>query len=158
MHEALSLDALPEVGRVDCALVDGDHNWYTVLNELRLLGRAPARGRAFPITFLHDVELAVRSPGPVPRSGGHPRRAPSAGATRRRGLGQAELSDDAGLSGTTYHAVEQGTPRNGVLTAVEDFVSESDVALRLERVDRFLRAREDPRERARSSAAQRESA
>src|ERR1700704_144185 len=37
LHEALSLDVLPTLGAVDAALIDGDHNWYTVSNELRLL-------------------------------------------------------------------------------------------------------------------------
>ena len=38
-----SLDALaPDAGigpgvRFDCILIDGDHNWYTVFNELRLI-------------------------------------------------------------------------------------------------------------------------
>ena len=44
----LSLDILPGIEPVDFALVDGDHNWHTVLNELRLLeraGLAPRRRR-----------------------------------------------------------------------------------------------------------------
>src|SRR5919106_6661341 len=34
-HQGLSLDVLPTMGPVDAALIDGDHNWYTVVNELR---------------------------------------------------------------------------------------------------------------------------
>jgi hypothetical protein len=33
-HRALSLDVLPSLEAVDAALIDGDHNWYTVYNEL----------------------------------------------------------------------------------------------------------------------------
>ena len=38
-HAALSLEVLPTMENVEFALIDGDHNWYTVLNELRILER-----------------------------------------------------------------------------------------------------------------------
>jgi len=41
-----SLDVLPKLPPVDLALIDGDHNWYTVYNELRLLA---ACANAVPI-------------------------------------------------------------------------------------------------------------
>src|SRR5690349_17524305 len=31
-HRRLSLDVLPELPPVDVALIDGDHNWYTVFH------------------------------------------------------------------------------------------------------------------------------
>ena len=36
-HRALSLEALPAIDRMDLVLIDGDHNWYTVFNELKLI-------------------------------------------------------------------------------------------------------------------------
>src|SRR5882762_1215141 len=36
-HRDLSLNVLPDAPPFDLALIDGDHNWYTVYNELRLL-------------------------------------------------------------------------------------------------------------------------
>ena len=36
-HRALSLDALPSIDRMDLVLIDGDHNWYTVFKELKLI-------------------------------------------------------------------------------------------------------------------------
>src|SRR5947208_5578900 len=30
LHQARSLDVLPTLGPMDAALIDGDHNWYTV--------------------------------------------------------------------------------------------------------------------------------
>ena len=41
---------------MDAALIDGDHNWYTVYNELKLLA-ATAReaDAALPVLVLHDV-------------------------------------------------------------------------------------------------------
>ena len=57
-HIGLSLDVLPKLGPFDFVLIDGDHNWHTVLNELRLLERkcnlllgkpACPRGMSFPV-------------------------------------------------------------------------------------------------------------
>src|SRR5436190_23805987 len=36
-YRDLSHHVLPTLGPMDTALIDGDHNWYTVYNELRLL-------------------------------------------------------------------------------------------------------------------------
>ncbi len=36
-YPAKSLDAIRQLPALDLAMVDGDHNWYTVYNELRLL-------------------------------------------------------------------------------------------------------------------------
>ena len=49
--------ARPAAGAIDVALVDGDHNWYTVYNELRLLARGgrAAAGAPLPVLILHDV-------------------------------------------------------------------------------------------------------
>jgi methyltransferase family protein len=137
LHRGLSLEVLPQLDTVDCALIDGDHNWYTVLNELRLLGRLMESRKSFPLTFLHDVGWPYGrrdlyyDPETIPSE--HRQESRRAGVVP----GQAELSDDGGLNRSGCHAVAQGTPRNGVLTAVEDFIAESDVALTLERVIGF---------------------
>ena len=66
--------------------IDGDHNWYTVYNELRLLrdGRRAA-GATAPGADPARRLLAVRAPRPLLRPG---RRSPrsSASRTRRRGM------------------------------------------------------------------------
>jgi len=36
-YQALSLNVIPLLDRFDLVLIDGDHNWYTVFNELKLL-------------------------------------------------------------------------------------------------------------------------
>ena len=55
-HQGVSLDVLPTLGPVDAALIDGDHNWYTVSNELRLLAEGARRhGTGLPVLVLHDV-------------------------------------------------------------------------------------------------------
>jgi Methyltransferase domain len=38
VHKGLSLEVLRGMsGQFDCILIDGDHNWYTVYNELRTI-------------------------------------------------------------------------------------------------------------------------
>src|SRR3954453_17120702 len=51
---AASLDALPEVAPADVVVIDGDHNYYTVREELRLLSQQSA-GPPRPLVILHDV-------------------------------------------------------------------------------------------------------
>ena len=128
LHREPSLNVLSEIDDVDAALIDGDHNWYTVINELRMLAaKSEAQGREFPLTLLHDVGWPYGrrdqycDPDAIPDQYRQP-------TESGRGLwpGDDELHDDSGMNIGTTHAVSAGTPRNGVLTAVEDFVSESD--------------------------------
>jgi hypothetical protein len=56
VHANRSLEALPTLtGEFDAVLIDGDHNYYTVLSELRFIRdrKLLARGG---VIFLHDVE------------------------------------------------------------------------------------------------------
>ena len=49
-----SLEALPRIPLPDAVVIDGDHNYYTVSEELRLIGeRAP--GADLPLLLFHDV-------------------------------------------------------------------------------------------------------
>lgn len=121
MHRLPSLEALPLIPDPDVALIDGDHNWYTVVNELRTL----ARWERWPITLLHDVGWPYGRrdmyyvPESIPPQYRHP--------YERLGMteGRSELSAD-GVNGDLANATHEGGPRNGVLTAIEDFMRESD--------------------------------
>jgi hypothetical protein len=127
LHQDLSLNVLSEIDDVDAALIDGDHNWYTVIHELRMLAaKSEAQGREFPLTLLHDVGWPYgrrdqySNPETIPDEHRHPIDGGGLWPT------DEELHDDSGVNIGANHAVSAGTPRNGVLTAVEDFVSESD--------------------------------
>src|SRR3954451_20513134 len=49
-----SLEALPKIDLPEAVVVDGDHNWWTVSEELRIIGeRAP--GPELPLLLFHDV-------------------------------------------------------------------------------------------------------
>jgi len=123
-HRQKSLDVLGALEAVDVALIDGDHNWYTVINELRALERgAGEQERPAPLILLHDVGWPYGrrdlyyDPDAIPEADRQPH--------ARMGivLGQSELG--VGLNEHLENARLEGTPANGVLTAVEDFVAES---------------------------------
>jgi hypothetical protein len=123
-HRQLSLEALPAIGAVDAALLDGDHNWYTVFHELTGLQRlAQQAGRPLPLIALHDVGWpyarrdAYYDPGRIPPEYRQP--------YQRAGLDpEADaLLENGGLTAHMLHAARPGGPRNGVLTAVEDFIA-----------------------------------
>ena len=55
-HGTSASTCSPRAGPCDVALIDGDHNWYTVYNELRLLAEAARReAEPLPVLILHDV-------------------------------------------------------------------------------------------------------
>jgi hypothetical protein len=124
MYRSRSLDALGRVGPVDAALVDGDHNWFTVISELRLLAAAASgAGRPLPLVIAHDAGWPYGrrdmyyDPRQVPDEHRHD--------AARAGIapGRSELGDP-GINAGLWNATAEGGPRNGVLTAIEDFVAE----------------------------------
>lgn len=127
LHEALSLEVLGDIPVPDLVLIDGDHNWYTVVSELRLLERSSVLDdRLPPVIALHDVgwPYARRDlyyhPETIPEESRQPH--------ERRGIrpGQNELTS-GGINDHLNHALNEHGPRNGVLTAVEDFLAESQI-------------------------------
>ncbi len=136
-HPLTSLKAIPLLPAADLVLLDGDHNWFTVYHELQLLfARAAETGAAPPVVLLHDMgwPYARRDmyydPDTVPAGDRHP--------FARRGIvrGQSALSD-AGLNGAFNNALHEGGPRNGVLTAAEDFVAGWPTPVQLTRLPFF---------------------
>jgi Methyltransferase domain len=118
-----SHEALREIPLPDTVIVDGDHNYYTVREELRLI--EDRAGTELPLLLFHDVGWphgrrdTYYAPEQIPDDylesvspGGHvfP--------------GECGLAD----GGLPYRwlSEREGGPRNGVLTAVEDFVSGRD--------------------------------
>lgn len=129
-HEATSLEVLEKIDAADAVLLDGDHNWYTVHHEL--LALESAHGERFPLVFLHDVAwpFARRdmyyAPARIPGEHRHPY---AKGGVKR---GEQALVHNDGLAPELYKALREGGPRNGVLTAVEDFLARTPLRLRFE--------------------------
>jgi GT2 family glycosyltransferase len=124
-HRRKSLEILGEIASVDVALIDGDHNWYTVLNELRTLERrAGEEGREPPVMLLHDVgwPYGRRDLYYDPQSIPEAERQPYA----RGGVKPGRRELGPGLNDHLENAVLEGTAANGVLTAAEDFLATSE--------------------------------
>jgi hypothetical protein len=137
-HHALSLDAMPRVRDAEFVLLDGDHNWYTVHGELHAIAKiAHEEGRSYPLTLLHDVDWPYGrrdlyyAPETIPVEHRHEH--------ARGGMlpGVVELAGKQGLNAGMKNVVVEGTPRNGVRTAIEDFLAETDVELRWTSVPGF---------------------
>lgn len=118
-----SLEALPELAPADAVIIDGDHNYWTVSEELRLLD---AREGELPLLMFHDVCWP------------HGRRddyyavdqIPDGYRRPVAGEGRGIIPGDPGVvaDGLPYprSAEREGGARNGVRTAVEDFVAGRD--------------------------------
>jgi hypothetical protein len=130
---ATSLDALPRLAPPDVVVIDGDHNYYTVREELRLLRHKPA-GAPGPLVILHDVgwPLGRRDTYHAPELVPEDLRQPLPPAS-----GLSSKPDFSGDQPFAYVAEREGGPRNGVLTAIEDFVDD-DPALRLAVIPAFF--------------------
>jgi hypothetical protein len=120
---APSPGALSEIGAPDAIILDGDHNYYTVSEELRAVSNwASART---PLVLLHDVCWP------------HARRDDYADPDQIPPEHRQPIAHNTGLypgiegvrpGGMPYHfpAAREGGPRNGVLTALEDYLAEHD--------------------------------
>jgi Methyltransferase domain len=132
IHEDLSLNALPSIGDFDVVLIDGDHNWYTVFNELQTIERlCEERGREFPLVLLHDIGWPYGrrdlyyDPDSIPEEHRKPH--------EKKGMlpGTPDLVERGGLNRHLNNALRENGPENGVLTAVEDFLGASRLELEL---------------------------
>ncbi len=131
-HRDLSLNVLSALPPMDAALIDGDHNWYTVYNECRQLAEvARANDRPMPVMILHDVlwpygrRDLYYGPEGIPAEFRQP--------WDRRGMSphKKKLLQGGGLNQSLANAIEEGGPRNGVMTGLEDFIAEYDRPVRL---------------------------
>lgn len=116
-----SLNAIPKVENADVWFVDGDHNWFTVINELGLIDELAQAQNKPAIIFMHDVSWPCGrrdmyyDPTTIPADFVQPN-------SNQLGITfDVHASPFGGLKGP-YWALQEGGPRNGVLTAVEDFL------------------------------------
>jgi hypothetical protein len=121
-----SLEALQHIPIPDAVILDGDHNYYTMEGELRLIAE---RRDPLPLLMFHDVGWplgrrdAYHSPERIPEDNRQPltpgeELAPEPGFAYDRPF--ARVAD------------HEGGPRNGILTAIENFLkSRGDVGFGL---------------------------
>lgn len=121
-----SLEALARIELADAIILDGDHNYYTVTEELRrIASRCAEEDAELPLLVLHDVcwphgrrddysdpdRIPAEYRQPLATEGGL---YPGIAGTRPGGLPYARS------------AAHEGGARNGVLTAIEDFLADRD--------------------------------
>lgn len=124
-----SLEALKSAQAADAWFVDGDHNYYTVFHELSAIDRIQRDAGRPLLAFLHDVSWPCArrdfyyAPQRVPPGWLHPH-----SFDHGVRLDDNQVHEGRGLRGMGAFAValEAGGPRNGVLTAVEDFTKKAD--------------------------------
>ena len=130
-HRDISHNVLPHLPPMDVALVDGDHNWYTVYHELKMLADVARKAdEPLPVLVMHDVlwpygrRDLYYTPERVPAEFRQPH--------EQRGMrpGRSQLLPKGGLSPTLDNATVEGGERNGVMTALDDFMKEYDRPLR----------------------------
>lgn len=119
-----SVEALGTMTLPDAVIIDGDHNYYTVTQELQIIA-ARAQGADLPLLLFHDVcwpharRDSYYAPEDVP-------------AEHRQPIqeGGGVFPGEPGLTNKglpyKYPAKREGGERNGVLTAVEDHVAATD--------------------------------
>jgi Methyltransferase domain len=123
-----SHQALQHLSRADAYVVDGDHNYYTVSEELRLIVETTGE-ELLPLLMFHDVGWPhgrrddYFDPELIPDEFRQP-------TVEGGGLFPGANEPRGGGLPYKFPAAREGGPRNGVLTAVEDFVS-SHSGLRL---------------------------
>ena len=125
---ALSIRSIPDQEDVDAWVIDGDHNWYTVYHELKAIQDCCRRDSKPLLCFMHDVAWPwarrdlYYAPDQIPEEFRHPH-------DWEGGVvpGFAGLLPGRGFRGCGQFAaaIEEGGPRNGVLTAIEDFLAEA---------------------------------
>lgn len=136
-HRHLSLEVLGTIPLPDLVLIDGDHNWYTVINELSLLERrAEEDAGSLPVIALHDIGWPYGrrdmyyEPKTIPPE--HRQK-----YEQRAIRPDSESLVDEGINEELCNAVHEGGEHNGVWTAVEDFLAKSAARWTVETVPGF---------------------
>ena len=129
-HEILASRQLPDV-----VIIDGDHNYYTLSEELRIIDERAGPG-GLPLMMFHDVwwpharRDTYYEPDRIPEEHRQPIVYHAALDPEEPGIARYGLEYE-------WAAAREGGPRNGVLTALDDFV-EGREDLRLAVVPAFF--------------------
>ena len=128
LYEDLSLNVLYKLKDYDVVLIDGDHNYYTVYHELKTIEKHFSN-EEMPIIFIHDISWPYArrdlyyNPDTIPDRFRQP--------YEKKGIlmDQGSLAEIGGINAHLFNAIYENDLNNGVLTAVEDFISQTNVRL-----------------------------
>ncbi len=113
------LNILPNLENYDAIFINDDSNWYTVFNELEIIKKTNDN---FPLVFICNNNFpnkrrdSYSNPNNIPTTFRH---------KYTKELPICYNNEKIIISDGFYHACEENTSKNGVLTAIEDFLKEN---------------------------------
>lgn len=113
------LDSLPNLKNYDAIFIDDDPNWYTIFNELNIIKNT---NENFPLVFICNNKF----PNKTRDSYSNPNKIPK--KFRQKYTKKLPIyynNKKIIVNDGFYHAHEENTPKNGVLTGINDFLSEN---------------------------------
>ncbi|MEE0024321.1 hypothetical protein [Methanobrevibacter sp.] len=113
------LDSLQKLENYDAIFIDDDSNWYTVFNELNIISKT---NKEFPLVFICNNNF----PNKRRDSYSNPKIIPN--NFRQKYAEELPIyynNEKIIINDGFFHACEENTPKNGVLTAIEDFLNEN---------------------------------
>ena len=135
-YPELSLSRLPFLEDYDIILIDGDHNWYTVYNALKII-EENFKNKQFPVIFITGVGWPsgrrdlYNNPDNIPVSYCQPYK-------ELENSFKEILKENYVSTSSEFIAINENTPRNGVLTAVESFIKESNLDFSFKNINAFF--------------------
>lgn len=110
------LNVLPNLKGFDAIFLNDDPNWYTTYNELNIIKQ---NNNEFPLVFIcnnvfpHKYRDSYSNPNNIPDE-------------FKNGFSKnLFLNSEIVIHDDYYHATEENTPKNGVFTAINDFLKEN---------------------------------
>ena len=114
-HDSKILDTISDLINYDAIFLNDDSNWYTIFNELRIIKNC---NDEFPLVFICNNIFPNKrrdsyiNPHIIPKE-------------FRQDYSKNLDYEGIVIQDNYYHAINENTPKNGVLTAIEDFLKEN---------------------------------
>ena len=115
ISEHLPLNKLNNIQNYDAIFLNDDANWYTIYNELNIIKN---NNEEFPLVFIcnnvfpNQRRDSYRNPKSIPKE-------------FLNEFSDEFVYNNISLYDGLFHAIDENTPKNGVLTAIDDFLSEN---------------------------------
>ena len=116
ISEHIPLNKLKNIQNYDAIFLNDDANWYTIYNELNIIKN---NNEEFPLVFIcnnvfpNQKRDSYRNPKIIPKE-------------FLNEFSDEFIYNNISLYDGLFHAIDENTPKNGVLTAIADFLSEND--------------------------------
>jgi len=130
-----NLNSLKSLNNYDLILIDDDPNWYTVYNELKIIEKK-FNENEFPIILLHNIGWPYGKRDLYY----YPENIPKEYLNPYEKLGIIPNKNDLtknGMNNNLNNTIYENTPKNGVYTAVEDFLKETKIKLKFKKINAY---------------------